>query len=100
MPYDIRIPYIKIDFQLPGNLTNDSISLDTVQFPIKKNHLFLDVSSKIVSMIRKYHNRKLQINPWHREEEHTTITRHQQDKVSKATSSLFPIKMIEKLEWI
>ena len=24
---------------------------------------------KIVSMIRKYHNRKLQTNPWHREEE-------------------------------
>ena len=26
-------------------------------------------ASKIVSMIRKYHNHKLQINPWHREEE-------------------------------
>ena len=24
---------------------------------------------KIVSMIRKYHNHKLQTNPWHREEE-------------------------------
>ena len=30
---------------------------------------------------------------------HTTITRHQEDKQSKATSSLFPIKMIAKLEW-
>ena len=29
---------------------------------------------------------------------HTTITRHQEDKQSKATSSLFPIKMIAKLE--
>ena len=29
----------------------------------------------------------------------TTITRHQEDKQSKATSSLFPIKMIAKLEW-
>ena len=29
---------------------------------------------------------------------HTTITRHQEDKLSKATSSLFPIKMIAKLE--
>ena len=36
---------------------------------------------------------------WHREEEYTTITRHQEDKQSKATSSLFPIKMIAKLEW-
>ena len=30
---------------------------------------------------------------------HTTITRHQEDKQSKATSPLFPIKMIVKLEW-
>ena len=29
---------------------------------------------------------------------HTTNTRHQKDKLSKATSSLFPIKMIAKLE--
>ena len=29
---------------------------------------------------------------------HTTITRHQEDKLSKATSYLFPIKMIAKLE--
>ena len=27
------------------------------------------VTTKIVSMIRKYHNHKLQTNPWHREEE-------------------------------
>ena len=29
----------------------------------------------------------------------STITRHQEDKLSKATSSLFPIKMIATLEW-
>ena len=29
---------------------------------------------------------------------HTTIMRHQEDKLSKATSSLFPIKIIAKLE--
>ena len=28
-----------------------------------------------------------------------TTTRHQEDKLSKATSSLFPIKMIAILEW-
>ena len=33
----------KNDFQLPGNLTDDSVILDTVQLPVK-NHLFLDVS--------------------------------------------------------
>ena len=30
---------------------------------------------------------------------HTTITRHKEDKRSKSTSSLFPFKMIAKLEW-
>ena len=29
----------------------------------------------------------------------STITRHQEDKLSKATSSLFPTKMIAILEW-
>ena len=49
-------------------------------------------------MIRIYHNHKLQTNLWQREEEprnnHETPGRQ-----SKATSSLFPIKMIAKLEW-
>ena len=49
-------------------------------------------------MIRKYHNHKLQTNPWHREEEphnnHETPGRQ-----SKATSPLFPIEMIAKPEW-
>ena len=30
---------------------------------------------------------------------HITITRHQEDKLSKATSFLFPVKIIAKLEW-
>ena len=37
-----------------------------------KEAAFINISSsctKIVSMIRKYHNHKLQTNPWHREEE-------------------------------
>ena len=42
MPYDIRLTYKKIDFQLPGSLTDDSVILDTVQLPVK-NHLFLNV---------------------------------------------------------
>ena len=52
-------------------------------------------------MIKKYHNHKLQTNLWHREEEpqnnHETPGR--QTKQSKATSSLFPIEIIAKLEW-
>ena len=38
------------------------------------------IAIKIVSMIRKYHNHKLQTNPWHRQEEpynhHETPGRH------------------------
>ena len=43
MPYDIRLTYKKIDFQLPGILTDDSVILDTVQLSVK-NHFFLDLS--------------------------------------------------------
>ena len=46
-------------------------------------------------MIRKYHNHEPQTTPWHREEEPL----NEEDKLSKATSSLFPIKMIAILEW-
>ena len=44
MPYDIRLTYKRIDFQLLGKLTDDSVILDTVQLPVK-NHFFLGVSS-------------------------------------------------------
>ena len=30
---------------------------------------------------------------------HTKITRHQEDKLGNSVSSLFPIKIIAKLEW-
>ena len=51
-------------------------------------------------MIRKYHNHKLQKkNRGRVRKSHTTISRHQEDKQSKATSSLFPIEIIAKLEW-
>ena len=53
----------------------------------------------VVSMIRKYHNHKQQTRPWHREKR-PTITCHQEDTQGKeTTSSLFPFKMIAKLEW-
>ena len=41
-----------------------------VQFCNTMDTLFIQMFlSKIVSMIRKYHNHKLQTNPWHPEEE-------------------------------
>ena len=51
-------------------------------------------------MVRKYHNDKLQTNPWHREEEshNNKETQGRQAKQSNQLS-LFPIKMIAKLEW-
>ena len=50
-------------------------------------------------MIWKYHDHKMQKDQWHHEEEPHNTTRHHEDKLSKATSSFFPIKMIAKLEW-
>ena len=50
-------------------------------------------------MIRKYHSHKLQTNPWHREEEPHNNHEPQGIQTSKATSSLYPIKMISKLQW-
>ena len=55
--------------------------------------------SKIASMIRKCHNHKPQTNPWHSEEEPHNNHETPGNQLSKATSSLFPIKMIAKLEW-
>ena len=51
-------------------------------------------------MIRKYLNHKLQTLRGTARKSRSTITRHQVDKLSKAISSLFPIKMIAILEWI
>ena len=50
-------------------------------------------------MTRKYHNHELQTNPWHRADELHNNRETHEDKLSKATSSLLPIKMISKPEW-
>ena len=50
-------------------------------------------------MIRKYHNHKLQTTRGTVGKSRSTITRYQEDKLSKAISFLFPIKMIAILEW-
>ena len=49
MPFDIRVPY-KNDFQMPGNLIDDSIVLATLQLPVT-NHLFLDQSSDDINYV-------------------------------------------------
>ena len=60
----------------------------------------LNFNTKIVSEYdQEIHNHKLQTNVIVRKS-HTTITRHQEDKQSIVISSLLPIKMIAKLEWI
>ena len=61
------------------------------------NHFYIR-ALKLVSMIKKYHNHKLQTIPRYLEEEPYKPHKTQEDKLSKATSSLFPIKMIAKLE--
>ena len=40
---------------------------DTMEIFLKE--LLVNLKQSVVSMIRKYHNHKLQTNPWHREEE-------------------------------
>ena len=50
-------------------------------------------------MIRKYHNHKNRRQPCGTaRKSRSTIMGHREDKLSKATSSLFPIKMIAILE--
>ena len=50
-------------------------------------------------MIRKYRNHTLQANPWHLEKETQNIYSNQtSERQSKATSSLYLIKLIAKLE--
>ena len=50
-------------------------------------------------MIKQYHNHKLQTNPWRRreEEQHNNHEAHE-DKLTKATSSSLPNKIIAKPE--
>ena len=50
-------------------------------------------------MITKYHNHKPQTTLWHREEEPLNHHETPGRQINKATSSLFPIKMIAILEW-
>ena len=53
-----------------------------------------------MSMIRKYHSHKLQTNPWHRKKEpHNNNETPGRRNVKQPALSLFPIKMIAKLEW-
>ena len=51
-------------------------------------------------MIRKYHNHKLQTNPWHREEDPQNNHEPQGRQTKQSKSGLSStIEMIKKLEW-
>ena len=50
-------------------------------------------------MIRKYQITNCRQSRGTARKSCSTITRHHEDKISKAISSLFPIKMIAILEW-
>ena len=50
-------------------------------------------------MVKKYRNYKCRQTQRILRKSNTTIMRHQEDKRSKATSSLFSIMMIAKLDW-
>ena len=50
-------------------------------------------------MIRKFHNHKVQTNPWHREEEQHNNHETPGRQTKQTTCSLYPIMMIAKLEW-
>ena len=55
--------------------------------------------NKYESMVRKYRSHILQINTRYlKEEPQNTVTRHEEDNYSRATSSLLLIKMIAQLE--
>ena len=54
---------------------------------------------KIVSMIRNYHNHKLQTNPWHDEEEQRIINETQRRQTKQNYRLSLPIKMITKQDW-
>ena len=62
------------------------------------------MSSKIYSIVSEYDQEIPQSQTAEKthgtaRKSHTIIMRHQKHKLSKVTSSLFPIKMIAKLEW-
>ena len=50
-------------------------------------------------MIRKYHNQKLQTNPWHREEEPHNNHETQGRQTKQSNQLSLPIEMIAKLKW-
>ena len=65
------------------------------EFALRLSRTMIALSSKIVSMIRKYHNYKLQTSPWHREvEQHNN-----HETPGRQTKQSNQLKMIVTLEW-
>ena len=57
------------------------------------------LSQKLTKIVSEYDQEIPQSQTADNRVARSTITRHQEDKLSKATSSLFLIKMIAILEW-
>ena len=68
--------------------------------PFKKESTkVLKTFYSIVKIVSEYDQEIPQSQTAAARKSRSTITRHQEDKLSKAISSLFPIKMIAMLEW-
>ena len=89
----------------------DALSLHMIS-PCTLNQLLLQASGFLAAtcttashiplipkIVSEYDQEIQQSQTADKRKSNTTITRHQEDKLSKATSSLIPIKMIAKLEW-
>ena len=61
-------------YQVGSSPYSYQVSRATIHNESEEAHIYIKCEAapihiKIVSMVRKYHNHKLQTNPWHREEE-------------------------------
>ena len=70
----IRFVEMNPQFELLSQETHNML-MYLIDDPCKENPSKTRKNSKIVSMIRNYHNHKLQTTPWHREEE--TLNHHE-----------------------
>ena len=96
----IMSQYSVVYFHIPFERFTEYIVIPLVQNYTKTilifSHFFFYIfysstkQKKQVSIIRQYYNRTPLTNPWHCEGKRSTSGRH----LSKAASSLFPIKMI------
>ena len=85
---------------LASHLSQSTIHVRSLYFQYMPLDISTTIGSVIVTKIVSEYDQEIPQSQTHgtTRKSHTTITRHQIDKLSKATSSLFPIKIIVKLE--